>query len=182
MSSSVLARRYALALVSLGKEQNAISEISASLIYFDHALNESDRLLYNTLINPAISLEEKKAVVQDVAKVLGMHPLATNTILLLLDNARIPAFSHMIIAYKKMADDILNIVRAHVTTATDIGEEQKQELIQTLSKTHSVPQENLFVEFHTDADIIGGLIAKVGDRTYDGSIRSQLKDLQQILK
>jgi len=182
MSSSVLARRYALALVSLGKEHNAISEISSSLTHFDQALNESNRLLYNTLINPAISIEEKKSVVKEISNVIGMHPLATNATLLLLENARMAAFSYLVTAFKQMADEILNIVRAHVTTASEISDSQKQELIQTLSKTHSVSQENLFVEFHTNADIIGGLIAKVGDRTYDGSIRSQLKDLQQILK
>ena len=55
------------------------------------------------------------------------------------------------------------------------------EVIQ-LSKSHSISPENLIVEFQIDESIIGGLVAKVGDRIYDGSIRSQLKEIQNVLK
>ena len=81
-----------------------------------------------------------------------------------------------------MADEELNRVRATVTTAGAISEEEKTKLRNTLSQSHSITPENLIVEFKIDESIIGGLVAKVGDRIYDGSIRSQLKEIQNVLK
>ena len=44
MSSNKLARRYALALIKLGKETNALNSISDSLNDFSDVLALSDRL------------------------------------------------------------------------------------------------------------------------------------------
>ena len=182
MSSNKLARRYALALVSLGKEADALAPISSSLHSFSAALLEGDRLLYRTLKNPAVSSVEKIAIVKEISKSLELHPYACNTILLLIERSRLAAFNHLVTAFDHMADELLNRVRATVTTASEINDAEKQELKTTLSKAHDIPSENLIVEFQINSEIIGGLIAKVGDRTYDGSIRNQLKELQQILK
>ena len=182
MSSNKLARRYALALVSLGKESDALASISSSLHSFSDALQQEDRLLYRTLKNPAVSASEKIAIVKEVSKSLELHSYASNTILLLIERSRLAAYNHLVSSFDQMADELLNRVRATVTTASQINDAEKQELTSTLSKAHDIPSENLIVEFKINSEIIGGLIAKVGDRTYDGSIRSQLKELQQILK
>jgi F-type H+-transporting ATPase subunit delta len=182
MSSKKLARRYGLALVALGKEADALSSISQSLHDFSETLMLSESLLYRTLNNPAVSSDEKSAVIQELAKSLEMHAYATNTINILLDRGRLSIFSQLVTTFDEMADEELNRVRAKVTTASEISEVEKSTLRTTLSGAHGIPAENLIVDFQIDADIIGGLIAKVGDRTYDGSVRSQLKEIQNILK
>ena len=182
MSSKKLARRYALALVALGKESDALSSISQSLHDFSETLSLSDSLLYRNLKNPAISSTEKSAVIQELAQSLGMHAYAKNTINILLDRGRLSIFSNLVSSFDEMADEVLNRVRAKVTTASEISETEKSTLRTTLSGAHGIPTENLIVDFQIDANIIGGLIAKVGDRTYDGSVRSQLKEIQNILK
>jgi F-type H+-transporting ATPase subunit delta len=182
MSSKKLARRYALALVSLGKESDSLSAISRSLHDFSESLSLSDSLLYKDLKNPAISSTEKRAVIQELSKTLDMNSYTTNTINILLDRGRLSIFYHLVSSFDEMADEELNRVRAKVTTAEEISEAEKSTLRTTLSGAHGIPAENLIVDFHIDVSIIGGLIAKVGDRTYDGSVRSQLKEIQNILK
>ena len=182
MSSNKLARRYALALIKLGKETNALSSISDSLNDFSDVLALSDRLLHRSMNNPAISIDEKRATIESIAQKLQLHPYVKNVINILLDRGRLSIFSNLVSSFDDMADKELNRVRAIVTTANDISEEEKTKLRNTLSTSHSITPENLIVEFQVDENIIGGLIAKVGDRIYDGSIRSQLKEIQNVLK
>ena len=182
MSSNKLARRYALALVALGKEANALSSISDSLNDFADTLNLSDQLLYRSMNNPAISIEEKRATIEEIAKQSQLHPYTKNAIHILLERGRLAIFPHLVAAFDRMADEELKRVRAIVTTAITISEEEKTTLRNTLSQSHSIPLDSLIIDFAVDANIIGGLIAKVGDRIYDGSVRSQLKEIQNILK
>ena len=182
MSSNKLARRYALALIELGKEGSALSSISDSLNDFSDVLTLSDRLLHKSMNNPAISIEEKRATIEEIAKKLQLHPFVKNVIHILLERGRLSIFSSLVSSFDDMADKELNRVRATVTTASDITEEDKTKLRNTLSSSHSISPENLIVEFQIDESIIGGLVAKVGDRIYDGSIRSQLKEIQNVLK
>lgn len=182
MSSNKLARRYALALIELGKEADALRSISNSLNDFSGVLTLSDRLLHRSMNNPAISIEEKRATIEAIAKELQLHSFVRNMIHILLERGRLSIFSNLVTSFDGMADKELNRVRATVTTASDISEEEKTKVRNTLSSSHSISPENLIVEFQIDESIIGGLVAKVGDRIFDGSIRSQLKEIQNILK
>lgn len=182
MSSNKLARRYALALVALGKESNTLSSISESLNDFADVLMLSDQVLFRSMNNPAIPIEEKRATIEEIAKQAQLHSYAKNVIHILLDRGRLGIFSQLVSAFDRMADEELNRIRATVTTATAISDEEKNTLRNTLSKSHSIPLDSLIIHFDVNADIIGGLIAKVGDRIYDGSVRSQLKEIQNILK
>ena len=182
MSSNKLARRYALALIELGKESNALSAISESLNDFADVLSLSDRLLHKSMNNPAISIAEKRATIESIAQKLELHPFVKNVVHILLERGRLSIFSNLVTSFDGMADAELNRVRATVTTANNITEEEQAKLRNTLSQSHSVSPENLIVEFTVDESIIGGIVAKVGDRIYDGSIRSQLKEIQNVLK
>ena len=182
MSSNKLARRYALALIELGKEANELNAISTSLNDFSAVLSLSDHLLHKSMNNPAISIDEKRATIEDVAKKLNLHSFVKNVIHILLERRRLFIFANLVTTFDEMADKELHRVRAVVTTASTISEEEKTKLKSTLSTSHSVSPENLIVDFQIDEHIIGGIIAKVGDRIYDGSIRSQLKQIQTVLK
>ena len=181
MSNKTLARRYALALVSLGKEANCLAELSESLDRFSNALQEGNKLLQRALSNPAIPINEKQNVVREVAQVLSLHPYATNTMLLLLERERLAIVPSLVISFTEMADKLLNRLRAVVTSAQTLNTEEQDSLKTTLSQAHSIPLENLFIRFEVNPELIGGVIAKVGDRIYDASVRRTLNDLQQIL-
>ena len=143
MSSNKLARRYALALIALGKEANALSVISSSLNDFSDVLGLSDRLLHKSMNNPAIPIEEKRATIEDIAQKLQLHPFVKNVIHILLDRRRLSIFTNLVFSFDEMADKELNRIRATVTTASNISEEEKEKLRNTLSKSHSVSPENL---------------------------------------
>lgn len=182
MSNKKLARRYAQALVALGKEANSLSVMSESLHNFASALHTDGGMLYNNMSNPAISIEEKKSVLSQIAGHIHAHAYITNTLMILLERDRLGIFSELVSSFENMADSELSRVRAVVKTASEISDTEKASLRSTLSKAHAIAEENLLIDFQIDPALIGGLIAKVGDKTYDGSVRSQLKDIQHILQ
>jgi F-type H+-transporting ATPase subunit delta len=68
-----------------------------------------------------------------------------------------------------------------VETAKEISALERVELRKTLAEASKVTPENLMVEYNINPDLIGGIVAKVGDTLYDASIRSRLKDIKATL-
>ena len=69
-------------------------------------------------------------------------------------------------------------MRGKVTSATKLGDEQLMAIKQSLE---SISQRNVVLETRVDPTILGGVVAQVGSRTFDGSLRRQLQDLGQQL-
>ena len=81
-------------------------------------------------------------------------------------------------AYLRLADAQSGRVRAKVTTAMPLSDGLKESVRQALSA--SVGKEVIITE-RIDASILGGVIAEVEGRVFDGSVRSRLDALRQEL-
>ena len=62
MSNKTLARRYALALVSLGKESNCLVELSDGLAAFSEALQEANLAINERAIHIQNKLKKYKKI------------------------------------------------------------------------------------------------------------------------
>jgi F-type H+-transporting ATPase subunit delta len=78
-----------------------------------------------------------------------------------------------------MLDEQVGRVRATVTSAVPLDDAQLQRLRDTLS---SATRKSIVLESKTDPSLVGGVVAQVGARQYDGSIRTQLERLREELK
>ena len=181
MSSNSLARRYALAMISLGKESNIIDLIGTELQEFQDALQELDGMLSKFLNNPGISSSLRKDVLKTTLSKMQLHQYTTNFLSLLMDKGRFSIYPEIVRAYKKMADDLQNRLNAEVITAHELNMLSQSTIRQTLADAHNISPDQLIIQFSTDPDIIGGIFAQVGDTIYDGTLRSQLQDLKQTL-
>lgn len=181
MSNSSLAKRYARALFSIGEDEGLIEQIGNNLEDFSQAFSANEQELFLVFTNPIISVEELLPVVNTLAEKMELHPHAANFISLLLDKSRIVLFFDICTLYQEMADKKLGKVRGFVETAVDISTEEKKEIQKSLAQANNVPLDNLLVEYVTNPDLIGGIIAKVGDTLYDASIRTRLQDIKTSL-
>ena len=181
MSNSSLAKRYARALLSIGEEEGLIEQIGNNLGDISEALSANDQELFLVFTNPIIAVEELLPVVSVLAEKMELHPHTANFISLLLEKSRIALFYDICDLYRRMADKKLGKVRAFVETATAISTEEKNEIQKSLAQANNVPLDNLLVEYTTNPDLIGGIIAKVGDTLYDASIRTRLQDIKTSL-
>lgn len=178
MADASLARRYARALILLGQEQGALDPIGAGLTQFAQVLDLSGGLLRGVLVNPGVPLAERQAVLAETLKRAGLHPLLNNFLRLLLDKSRFVALPEITAAYEQMADALAGRVRATVRSARDLDARTREQVQRALAEASG---RAVVVRFEVDRTLIGGMVAQVGDKVYDSSVRGRLEQLQLAL-
>jgi len=166
-----LVRGYAEALFAIAEAEGELAAVEDELYGFAKAL-ERETKLREALTDPALPAENKKALVRDV---LGerANPHTVNALGFLIDQGRARDIG-------RIAEDLAAVAaerRAHqvaeVRSAVPLDDEQRARLAAALSKATGREVE---VKVVVDPNVIGGLVAKVGDEVFDGSIRTRLSD------
>ena len=178
MADGSLARRYARALLELGREQACIDQLSADLDAFAAVLDQDDAELRVVLNNPGLTTTERKNGVVAVLGLLPLHQLSRNFISLLVDKGRLVVFDDIRRAYTEMADDLAGRLRATVTTAAPADATTADQIRKVLESTTG---KTVLVDFQVDPELIGGIVARVGDTVYDASIRARLQNMRESL-
>ena len=178
MSVSALTRRYAKALVELGVEQKAVESYGDELANIKDVLTQEE-LLRQLLDSPTLALGKKEAMLADLCKVMELSEGMVKFLGLLLSKGRIGFLSQIEENYRSLADEMSGILTAKITAASALDDVQQQAIATSLEK-QTGKQIALTVE--VNADLIGGLQAEIGGRLFDGSVRTQLKRIEESLK
>jgi F-type H+-transporting ATPase subunit delta len=177
VSISIVARRYAQALLELGTEQGTLDKVVEEMSSAAEAWDASADFR-NAIENPLVGHDAKKAVIGDVADGIGAGPVTRNTLLLLVDRRRMKTLPYLARTLRELADAKKGVIRAEVTTAAPLGDEYYAKLQAKLEK---LTGQRVVVDKRTDPAIIGGVIARIGDRIFDGSLRTRLDTLRSAL-
>ncbi|MEL6343568.1 MAG: ATP synthase F1 subunit delta [Myxococcota bacterium] len=178
MADGSLARRYARALLDLGRESNKIDAFNQDLETFGAVLALEDGALRFALYNPGLSIAERKSVLEAVLARLELNGMTNNFLKLLVDKNRLSVFDEIQAAYREMADELAGRVRAAVTTATPLSEDNAARIQQVLADSTG---RQVIVDFAVDPELIGGIVARIGDTVYDASVRSRLQRLKETI-
>ena len=178
MAEGSLARRYARALVSLGQEDRCVDALDADMATFSAALHQDDGLLSSALNNPGLTQDERRNVLERVLGTVHVHAHVRNLLRLLNDKSRFFAFDDIRRAYAEQADELAGRVRATVTTASPLGEAMRADVRAALGQSTG---RTVIVTWSVDPSLLGGMVAQVGDKVFDASIRARLVELQQSL-
>jgi F-type H+-transporting ATPase subunit delta len=180
LSGNIVARRYAKALFAVGKKQSE-SELDAygkQLTELAGALAGAPEAL-RFFKNPVFSVEEKKAVLKQIAGKLGITGSVMNFANLLADKNRLVSIPDIAADFKAMLDEQHGIISGKLVTAVAISDSRKVELKERLEKQTG---KKLVLDFATDAEILGGVVLQIGDSVLDASLRAQLNILKETIK
>lgn len=177
MTVSVLGKRYANALIHLADNAGAIDKIGSDLRQFVGVWNGS-KDLRDAFENPQVSQISRRQILRDIAAQSGMHDTVRDTLSLLADRQRIRHVEEIADAYEAMAEARSGRLRAEVTTATPLPDAYFAELERTL--TAITGREVVFVR-KVDPSLVGGVVARVGDQVFDGSLKNRLSELKSEL-
>jgi F-type H+-transporting ATPase subunit delta len=172
-----VARRYAKALLTLGKEDGNYKEYGEGLSGFAHLL-EREPELRDALLNPIHSREDRRKLLLRMIDLLQLSPIVSNLLQLLLDKHRLNVVDGVAQAYQQMVDEVENVSRARVKAAISLDDATQERLRKTLEK---MTDSTVVMEVEEDPSIIGGIVAKVGDLVLDGSVRTQINSLRESL-
>lgn len=70
----------------------------------------------------------------------------------------------------------IGVVEVRVTTAESVPESMHEEL---KTKLGQILEKQVVIRTETDADILGGLVVRVGDTVFDGSVANQLSQIRR---
>jgi F-type H+-transporting ATPase subunit delta len=113
-----------------------------------------------------------------VAEPLGLSPATLDFIALLIDRKRMDHFIEVAKAYEALCDEAANRVRAVLVTAGEIS----SELIKTIKgRLESSTGKEVILTVKEDPSLMGGVMTKMGNVVYDGSLRTQLQKIRENL-
>jgi len=172
-----IARRYAKALITL-YEPSKFESVRAALNEIAKLWEEKPQL-QNALQNPGYSLAQRQEVLVSLAhKIFPGDKYFANFLELALEAGRISGISLIAEAYSTMLDELKKLLSLKVTSASKVSENEVQSFKQALEKDFG---SLATVEWAEDANLIGGLKVRSGDRLLDGSVRGVLDRLQASL-
>lgn len=174
MSVSVVARRYAQALLELGVEHGDLDKLVDDVATLAAAW-ETSADLRNAIENPLVAHAAKKAVMADLADRIGASPTAHHALGLLVDRRRTKALPYIARTLFELADARKGVLRAEVTTAVALTESYYSRLQAQLEK---MTGKRVVLHRATDPSILGGVVTRLGDRVIDGSLRTRLQALR----
>lgn len=169
--------QYANALADVALQQNAADPVLKQLADFEAAYAESAELR-NFLATPAVTAKEKRAVVDKISTRLGASKIVRNFLFLIIDHRRtlmIPEVAH---AFHTVIRERRGVAEATVTSASDMSEAQKKNLTQSLEKKTG---KKIEAKFTIDKALLGGVVVRIGDTVYDGSLRYRLNEMRAKL-
>ncbi|MBK8270828.1 MAG: ATP synthase F1 subunit delta [Planctomycetes bacterium] len=171
------ARIYAESLLALALEAGQADEIGRELADL--------RELWHR--EPAFASLMKSAAIDDdsrreaIRKAFGngrVSQLVLNLMLVLNQKRRAMILPWVCDAYRKKLDEKHGRDDVHVTTATPLGEAQRETIraqVKRLTGSDAILIEKV------DPDVLGGVRIQVGDRLFDMTIRSRLRDMRAYL-
>jgi len=178
LKRSKVSKRYAKALLGLGREEGRYQEYGKELRDFA-AFYESHPELSQAISNPAFTLEDRKGILKALLARSAISETIRNFLNLLLDKNRISAVGEISAFYEQLTDDVSNIVRAEVVVPRPLGGEAESKLGRALEQMTS---KKVRMNVRQDKSILGGIIVKIGDLVVDGSVKAQVQGIKESLK
>jgi len=177
-SGGGLADRYAAALYAHADENHQLDTIVSQMETLGRLIDASAdfrRLLESPLIDvktataAALAVLTQEGFSEEIRKFVGV--IATNR--------RLRSLRDIVSAFATLVADRRGIVTAHVASAHPLNDLQRQQLRARLIEAG---YGNVNIHERVEADLLGGLVLRIGARLYDTSLKSRLQRLQYAMK
>src|SRR5579872_4092833 len=171
MPTGAIARRYAGAMFDIGLRQNQL----------DRTLEDAQVIAHRTLAyllrEPKVPAKRKETAIRQTLtdKVL---PSSLNLALLVVQRELVDVMPNIARELEQLVLDYKNEAKAVVTTAMQIDNAQLNEIKHALER---MTGKTIITQTKVRPDILGGVIARVGDQVIDGSVRYRLSVLRRQL-
>ncbi len=175
MIRQVAARRYAEAAFQIAREQKSEGRWSQGLALM--AALFADPRAQAIMADARIATADKLRLAERT--LADADPLVLNLARLLVQRGRTALGPEIAQAFEELLDEQKGIAHALVTTAVPLSDGERKAVAEKLAE---VTGRQVTVETQVDESIIGGLVARIGDRLIDGSTRSKLAALKRRLQ
>ncbi len=177
-ATSELARRYAMALFELARDDAALDGAAADMAALERLIAE-DRTLAAVLASQVIPSGEKAAALGAIAERAGLTPLVQKFVGVVANNRRANALRAIARAFAARVAEHNGVLTAEAATAQPLSDRQAADLRAALKAAYGRDVE---VQADVRPELLGGMVVKVGSRMFDSSLKTKLAGLVAVMK
>ena len=176
MKETVLAERYAKALLDLGLELKCLDRFKDEMERFEKTLAAEPQLL-KILSYREFAFQKRELILNELMQKLLLSPEVKNFFKLLLQRERIRYFPQIVESFKSGVREIEKVVVAKVKVADKNSAKQLASQIQHALEV--MTKSKVIFSVEEDRSLIGGLQVTIGDAIYDASIKGELERIKE---
>ena len=177
-SGGGLADRYAAALYAHADENHVLDTVVSQMEHLGQVIDGSSDFR-RLLESPLIDVKSATAAAQAVLTQEGFGKEVRDFVGVISVNRRLRVLRDVVSAFAALVAERRGIVTAHVVSAHPLNDVQRQQLRARLIEAG---YGNVNIDERVDADLLGGLVVRIGARLYDTSLKSRLQRLQYAMK
>jgi F-type H+-transporting ATPase subunit delta len=169
------ARRYARAILELALENNQdlsvwLTDLEAIAATFD------DARVATLLDSPRLSIEEKRGIADSLFP--DLKPLQKSLVAMLVERGRTGLVKSIAREFRRLSNEHQGVVEATVRTAIPVSQAELQAIA---SRLGAMTGKTVLVSAEVDPTILGGIVARIGDRLINASVAGRLEALHAEL-
>jgi F-type H+-transporting ATPase subunit delta len=172
--ASVYARAFADVVLSAKLDaQRAIAELQSVAELLVASVE-----LRRVWENPAVPAEQKRGLLDVIARRDGISKPVRNLVAVLIDHRRVQFLGRIIQQLEKELDARLGFAEAEITSARELSDPEKSALEGQVEK---VTGKKVRARYERDGSLLGGAVVRVGSTIYDGSVKGQLLRIKEAI-
>lgn len=168
---------YAKAVFEMAQERGQVEGLMKDLSSFNDLL-KSNAQLTAVLAGAGIDPATRKAILADVTKATGVSGLAQHLLELLSSRNRLSVLPTVVQELQSLLDQSQGVLAGEVHSAVELSQEEVSVLEKALAKRVG---KKVRLAPSVDPSLLGGMVATVGGKTFDASLRSQLNRFKNEL-
>jgi F-type H+-transporting ATPase subunit delta len=164
---------YAEALLNVARAEGSLRDVEDELFRFSRVLEGNDELR-STLMDASIPASRRQQIVEDL---LGgkASPTTVSLVSMVIGAGRARDLPAIVDELVRLSAASVDKQVAEVRSAVELSDDQRARLAAALQQATGSPVE---VKVIVDPDVLGGVVAQIGDTVIDGSIKTRLDQLK----
>jgi len=167
---------YSTALFEVARAEGSLERVEAELYQVARAIEQNDDLR-SRLTDQALPVDLRQGIVEDLLQGRA-QPVTVSLVSFVVGAGRardLPKIIDRMV--QRTAEDRSEVV-GEVRSATPLDDDQQRRLAEALS-AHT--GRKVSVKVTVDPQILGGIVATIGDTVIDGSVRRRLEQLRESI-
>lgn len=173
MVANKVARRYAKSLMLLAQERNELERALADMQMIQRIVGDN-RDLKAMLKSPVIKTYKKLNVIDQVFG-KDISDLVKGFVRIITENSRADLLEEIAVGLTDLYNEHNKVVVANIKSATPLNDDLRAKIKGIVA---TMEHNSIELVEEVDADLIGGVVLRVGDAQIDASVARQLQELK----
>ncbi|MCI6092938.1 F0F1 ATP synthase subunit delta [bacterium] len=176
--AKLVSKVYGDALFEAAREAGRMDDMYEEVLELQKLLQANEEL-QKMMENPKVIREDKENVIETVFRGRISDEIV-ELMKLMIAKGRYSNIESVFDYFIGLVKEEKKIGIAYVTTAVELTDGQKDEIVRRLLET--TRYESFEMNYAVDASLIGGMVIRIGDRVVDSSIKTKLYELSKSLR